>query len=254
MKIISCKTLMLILFIIVTFGCSSEKEPTNTIKDSKSIIGYWPFNGNANDESGNGNNGIRNQVSETQDRFGNLNSAFYFDGNTSYIDITVLNLPINNSSRTISGWFKADTSLYIGDKPNICIFNYGEPIALQRLSLYLYSKGYLNTINGSGFNNTDNITIQNNYTDNNWHFFALVYDGLKLELFINGESIQTNSLNPLSIKLNTSNSVFRIGKKIPDNGINENFKGSIDDISIYNKALSKEEINSLYKSKQLISF
>jgi hypothetical protein len=236
---------MMLFFITVTFSCSGEKEPISTLNESKSTIGYWPFNGNANDESGNGNNGIRFQVVETQDRFGNLNSAYYFDGNTSYIDIKVSNLPIKNTPRTISGWFKADSSLYIGGKPNICIFNYGEPIALQRLSLYLYSKGYLNTINGSELNYADNVIVQKNYIDNKWHFFALVYNGEKLELFVDGESFPDNL--PKTINLNTSNSVFRIGKKIPDNGINENFKGSIDDITIYNRALSKEEINNLYK-------
>ena len=206
------------------------------------LVGWWPFNGNANDESGNGNNGIRNQVAETEDRFGKPGSAFYFDGISSYIDLKISNMPINNSPRTIAGWFKADLSLSIGSKHNICIFNYGEPEALKRLSLFLYSKGYLNTINGSKYNNEDNITIQNNYIDNKWHFFALVYDGSKLELFINGESSQR------LVKLNTTNTVFRIAQNTLNNGINENFKGSIDDISMYNKALSNKEITSLYKS------
>ena len=45
------------------------------------LVGYWPFNGNANDESGNGNNGTAiNGVLMTTDRFNNLNSAYSFDG------------------------------------------------------------------------------------------------------------------------------------------------------------------------------
>jgi len=250
MKLISCNTFILLICSLLILSCSTKDEII--IKEEevpKTIVGHWPFNGNAKDESGNGNNGVRYQVSETQDRFGKPNSAFYFDGISSYIDLKVSNMPINNSPRTIVGWFKADISLFGGSKSDICIFNYGEPSALKRISLYLYSKGYLRTINGSSFNNTDDLSIQNNYIDNKWHFFAIVYDGSKLEMFINGVSTQNDSAkSSLIIKLNTSNTVFRIGQNTINNGINENFKGSIDDISIYKKALSNEEINNLYKS------
>lgn len=43
------------------------------------LVGYWPFNGNANDESGNGNNGTVNGATLSSDRNGNANSAYYFD-------------------------------------------------------------------------------------------------------------------------------------------------------------------------------
>ena len=39
------------------------------------LVGYWPFNGNANDESGNGNNGTVNGATLTSDRFGNENQC-----------------------------------------------------------------------------------------------------------------------------------------------------------------------------------
>ena len=44
------------------------------------ILGYWPFCGNANDESGNGNDGTVNGATLTSDRFGNSNSAYESDG------------------------------------------------------------------------------------------------------------------------------------------------------------------------------
>ena len=47
---------------------------------SNGLVGWWPFNGNANDESGNGNNGTVNGASLTTDRFGNLSNAYLFDG------------------------------------------------------------------------------------------------------------------------------------------------------------------------------
>ena len=50
------------------------------------LVGWWPFNGNANDESGNGNNGTVNGATLTADRFGNANSAYSFDGVDDYIN------------------------------------------------------------------------------------------------------------------------------------------------------------------------
>ena len=52
------------------------------------LVGWWPFNGNANDESGLGNNGIVSGSTLTSDRFGNANSAYLFDGVNDYIRIT----------------------------------------------------------------------------------------------------------------------------------------------------------------------
>ena len=51
------------------------------------LLGSYPFNGNANDASGNGNNGVVNGATLTADRFGNPNSAYLFNGINAYIDI-----------------------------------------------------------------------------------------------------------------------------------------------------------------------
>ena len=49
------------------------------------LVAYYPFNGNANDESGNGNNGLLIGAKPTTDRLGEANKAFLFDGTSSYI-------------------------------------------------------------------------------------------------------------------------------------------------------------------------
>ncbi len=65
--------LLPLLFItVISFGQVPNYVPTN------GLVGYWPFNGNANDESGNGNNGTNNGATLTADRFGNANSAYGF--------------------------------------------------------------------------------------------------------------------------------------------------------------------------------
>jgi hypothetical protein len=54
------------------------------------LVGFWPFNGNANDESGNGNNGTVNGATLTTDRFGVANRAYSFDGVDDFISINPL--------------------------------------------------------------------------------------------------------------------------------------------------------------------
>tara|TARA_B100000902_G_C26670287_1_gene602721 strand:- start:79 stop:306 length:228 start_codon:yes stop_codon:yes gene_type:complete len=67
--------LLPLLFItVISFGQVPNYVPTN------GLVGYWPFNGNANDESVNTNNGTVNGATLTTDRFGNANSAYDFDG------------------------------------------------------------------------------------------------------------------------------------------------------------------------------
>ena len=66
------------------------------------LLGWWPFNGNASDESGNGNHGTVNGATLTTDRFGNANMAYGFDGVDDWIEATFN----QNNNYSISTWFK----------------------------------------------------------------------------------------------------------------------------------------------------
>jgi hypothetical protein len=93
------KIMLNILFaLITTLGYSQVPNyvPTN------GLVGWWPFNGNANDESGNGNNGTVNGATLTSDRFGNINQAYGFDGN----DWIEMNIP-QTIEFSVSVWFNS---------------------------------------------------------------------------------------------------------------------------------------------------
>jgi len=68
------------------------------------LVGWWPFNGNANDESGNGNNGTVNGATLATDRFGNVNQAYGFDVNQK-IGAIITNFPVYS----VSIWAKINT-------------------------------------------------------------------------------------------------------------------------------------------------
>ena len=82
-------------------AATSSQLPANL---QQGLVAYYPFNGNANDESGNGNNGTVNGATLTEDRFGNANGAYSFDGN-DWIDATDNGFPNGISGYTFSAWF-----------------------------------------------------------------------------------------------------------------------------------------------------
>jgi gliding motility-associated-like protein len=248
---------MKILFTLplITLTINSLAQiPTN------GLIGYWPFNGNANDESGNGNNGIVHGATLTEDRCGNENSAYYFDGNRQYI---ISNDTINISvamPRTISVWLKWLVNDYSpepgehdilgwGGKCNVGDFNwlnmsyhYQEPLPYGHLE---FNGHYMDL-------HTMNPTYKNI-----WAHLVCWYDGKAMKFFMNGEedhTVYVDPGDPNNFSLTTVPTILQIGYKIPvpclnptDNGgWNTAFKGCIDDIRIYNRALSSEEILSLF--------
>ena len=103
------------IFTIVIFAFSINaiaQVPTN------GLVGYWPFIGNANDESGNENNDIVNGATLTADRFGNTDKAYSFDGQNDYITIphsNSLNFDGFTSNYSICFWLKT-TSSYPGSR------------------------------------------------------------------------------------------------------------------------------------------
>ena len=92
-------TLGITLLAIATMAQVPNYVPTN------GLVGYWPFDGNAIDESGNGNDGAVIGTVLTEDRFGNLNSAYTF-GNGNYIQVPYISALDNINDITISLWVK----------------------------------------------------------------------------------------------------------------------------------------------------
>jgi hypothetical protein len=132
---------------------------------SDGLVAYYPFNGNANDESGNGNNGAVNGATLIADRFGNANKAYSLDGLSDYINISSIGI---YQSVTLLAWVKNYNGVIIGfdgsyfisvDSTNKtvtastkagygCTSLWGDTIStnddLKRISLYVV--GFSNTL------------------------------------------------------------------------------------------------------------
>ena len=81
---------------------------------------FYPFNSNANDESGSDNNGTVNGAALTTDRNGETDKAYYFDGNSSITTTTANNLPIGNQDFSISIWLTFDEIKALGQGFLLC--------------------------------------------------------------------------------------------------------------------------------------
>lgn len=206
------------------------------------LIGWWPFNGSANDLSQSLNHGNVFGAQLCPDRFSQPNSAYSFNGTNSYIQM--LNSgPLNSNNRSISFWIKTNNSniaqiLGWGSQPpsggefNILINQICQGITIDIHNNYIT----YNAINLSDGNWHNVICTYNNNISNN-------ITGVKF--YIDSQNITSiNCQNPITVLINTLNNPIVVGKYMPGATF---FNGQIDDIGIWNRALTQQEITSLYQ-------
>jgi len=202
------------------------------------LVAFYPFNGNANDESGNENHGTVNGATLTTDRFGNENSSYSFDGVDDYIQ---LNQHFINGSFSISTWFVKNTTT----DWNV-LFSNGILHGDWGNGFNLYSSGddivFLKAPDTQGFGLNGIITI------NEWHNVVVVWDGLtstnNAKMYL--DNVLIDQTDCMSSVINSSYNLL-IGKDV----WNQCFNGKIDDIRIYDRALNEQEIIALYNENSL---
>ncbi|MFT3846031.1 MAG: T9SS type A sorting domain-containing protein [Lacibacter sp.] len=203
------------------------------------LVAYYPFNGNANDESGNGNNGTVNGAALTADRFGDANKAYTF---TNPNHISVLNSNLFGNEFSLSYWYKVNS--YFGQRgviSNVAIPNGGFQQSSDGTS-FSYILGYSFTGGYSPNYFYANYTMQESLSQ--WHHLVLTYKKLgdyssETRLYIDGD-LKKSDAHTMPITF-TPNATFYIGQN--HGGLN--FQGDLDEIRIYNRVLSSNEIAQL---------
>jgi len=217
-----------------------------TYVPANGLVGWWPFNGNANDESGNGNNGTVNNVNAAIDRFGNGNSAFSFNRQTIN-EINVNNTSTLNSlsNISISIWVK----LVSYNEPGQAGYNHWINKSDQSNNHHFIfannaSQVYFYYTGGAGFFATNNLPQLNQWT----HIVVTHnYDGSQnsiCKFYFDGNLIESiPAIQPINQTLDN----LKIGAF---GAYNYNrVDGSLDDIGIWNRALTACEIQNLYQSQ-----
>ena len=230
-------------FALLTLICTSAHAQLPSYLPADGLVGWWPFNGNANDESGNGNDGVVNGAVLTEDRNGLSLSAYDFNGTSSRIEVAD-DVTLDLTAFSISAWVYlpqynplADEILTKGSDLNenyeILIYG-GQNDAGNIETAIRWTNGSRSGIN-SGWGNAQVQT-------NSWTHIVTQYDfnnGV-LKMFINGVEVTQVSSN-LTPSNNSSN--LSIGF---DPAVGRYHLGRIDDIAIYNRALTIQEIQNLY--------
>ena len=202
------------------------------------LISWWPLNGNARDASGYGNSGTVNGASPTTGQSGGSATGYSFDGN----DFIGTPNPgfTGTSAGTVSVWFKTSDATTGGQRSVVA---WGHPsVIAQRIQLgveagELWERSVGGEIASAG----------GGYNDGQWHLFTITKPAGStisgLRFYIDGQYISaTYSGNTTPLNISSSNSV-KLGM---DAAGGSYFTGSLDDVRIYSRQLSDNEVSDLY--------
>jgi len=216
-------------------------RPTPVV--SKGLVGYWPFNGNANDESGNRHLGTVHGATLTFDRKGQANGAYNFNGVGDHIlvpDHEALDFP---NVSTICVWFKSFggevaslVTKYRTDTPE----ESGYTIGVEQGSVRMWIKDDL----GGVFE-----VPRHTYSADEWTLACMVIDDGKVKGYVNG--IYIGSSEKTATRLVGNSLAVLFGAHYVGwggGGIGrDTFRGVIDEVRIYDRPLTEQEIEELYR-------
>ena len=229
----------------------SDLNDPNSTPLQQGLVAWYPFDGNASDMSGNGNHGTVNGATLTGDRHGQANRAYSFDGVNDWIDFdsTLLGVELKEmlESFSIEVWVLLDTDSFPDNHVSIISWWSDDSVdqyadCFLGLSRWDYSSSSpsdsLKIRFGDGWNSTE---VRNLNTDF-WQKITAVKSGGFGEIFLNGKFIcrSESSFN------SGFNDNAMIGFRAP---LANSFSGQIDDVRIYDRALSGEEIRLLYEAE-----
>lgn len=227
-----------------------------TISNILGLSLYLPFNSNVNDYSGNSFNG--NIHGATFDSSGGKfgDGAYVFDGINDYIEIPdepQFSPSNNGNSLTISAWIRPDSFSFRGESQGYNHFmGKGGQNGDYEWMWRIYNSTAVDGVSRSkrisfyGFNLEGGLGagsyFQDNLIENEWIFITGVFDGTNVKIYKNGVLRDTDPLSGYSIIFQDGTAPVRIGTSDSDSF----FKGSIDEVRIYNRALSDAEILEIY--------
>jgi hypothetical protein len=215
---------------------------------STGLLGWWPFNGNAKDASGNGFDGTVFNATLANDRFGKPNSAYSYGGVSNYISLPPA--PTTpNSQFTFSVWVKPTTIPQSGTGTNIFVTGYSNSSLDYGITFdnNYSSSGVTGFILGgyispSGGEATTTGVVP---AANSWYHIVTVRTNTTASVYLNGTLISTNAItgNPVFYQCTTCVSYLGIRTNMI-----QPFLGVIDDLAIYNRPLTADEVTKIYNS------
>jgi hypothetical protein len=232
------KKLLLVNALVIGFTSTAVAQNVPSYIPKNGLVGWWPFNGNANDESGNRNDGTVVDGTLGTDRKNSPNSSYDFSG--GYVTIADTNYSVTTQI-TVSAWVNLRTNSYhrIATKhAGCCNGNYGWMLARNAAD-----SSYEWRISNNGNNWDGGNSPSGTSKLDTWQFLVATYDGRYKKIYIDG--VEKLSLIGDTGSIYKSSLPLSIGRDGQSSG--QSF-GKIDDVGIWNRALSQQEITALYIS------
>ena len=220
--------------------------PVIKVANSNGLVGYWSFEDatgtKATDFSGNGNTGTLTNMEAADWVQGKRGKALSFDGSDEYVDLGTSAGNFNNTdSFSVSAWINANTL----NSTNRCIVNRvtGSPANGWEMRITTANKvRFLLASTSANYNGQDTTVL----STNTWYHVVGTWNGSDAKIFLNGVEDTSTPITQNSVGTITGTRTLAVGA----NAITSSsyFPGSIDDVRIYNRALSATEVSALYNS------
>ncbi|MCK9453034.1 MAG: T9SS type A sorting domain-containing protein [Bacteroidales bacterium] len=216
-----------------------------TAQDSTLVL-YYPFNEIYDmyvpDESGNDNRGLAFHTWPAKDRFGERDKALFFRGD-SFINFDAEQFDFDTYSYCM--WVKIEDQPYFESAG--FIFDIGSAYGVDQYVAYTnrYSLQNLYGFLGQGYNTDGSsswVSQGSLIYDQEWHFIAYTRSYESIKLYFDGEMINELDIYQ-SLPIYGGDIKGFIGCR---NNLEQFFKGYIDDVQLYNYAISQEEIGELF--------
>lgn len=238
------KIKQLFFLAISVMVCSCSSDEVETIDLSTGLKAYYTFSGNANDESGNGKNGVPSgDIKLSTDKEGNQNSAYDFDGIDDFIDT---GSTFDFDKRTVSLWINPSSVIGAAGGSNNKLIHVAitqDDVDLDYGILRVGIDNGVMKLAAGGANGS----YSSNISTNNWYHLVLIRDGSKTKYYINNTKVFEGDSDSVASSFNPNkNFIIGSGRSKTD----QFFKGKIDNIRVYNIALTEEQISEIYNKYQ----
>ncbi len=200
------------------------------------LVANYTFSGNADDSSPYNNDAEVHGAQLTDDRFDKANMAYSFDGVSSYIIADNSNQQ-NSDFTTISFWVNVNNLPASGE---VFLLSNGGWQERWKISLPSHGKPVFTTNNSSGISDMDS-GGNNSLVPGNWTHVVMTHDGTSDKIYFDGVVVATKAV---AGTLNSTDKPLGIGFNPIDGG--NYFDGSLDEVRIYNIALTDAEVAALY--------
>ena len=199
------------------------------------LVGYYPFSGNANDESGFNNHGTVSGAILVADRFGNPNSAYAFDGVNDFVRIPVHPSLNYQEAISVNFWMKV-TEFFPREAFPI---SHGSWQNRWKVSIIPDKRLRWTVKTDSGIIDLDSRML---LVADSLYNVNVTYGNGEVKIYFNGFLNVSTTWSGTILKTNID---LTVGQILPGNN-QYNFRGEIDDVRIYNYVLSEQEIQELY--------